>query len=136
MKVGITGTREGATEYQLIELLNLLTHLNGTEFHHGDCKGVDEQAALIAKSLGYKVVCHPPKSNELRAFSPYDECREPLTYLARDRKIVDETDVLIVVPLHTEWQPKGGTWYTHDYAVKKNKPLTIIYPKDPNENSI
>ena len=134
MKVGVTGTREGATEYQLRELRSLLAELKGTEFHHGDCKGVDEQAAQIAKELGYKIVCHPPKSNDLRAHFPYDEAREPLTYLARDRIIVDETDVLIVVPLHMEWQPKGGTWYTHDYARKQNKPLTIIYPKDVNEN--
>ena len=129
MKVGVTGTREGATEYQLNELRGVLTELKGTEFHHGDCKGVDEQAAAIARELGYKIVCHPPKSNELRAYFPSDETREPLTYLARDRKIVDETDVLIVVPLQQEWQPKGGTWYTHDYAVKTNRPLTIIFPK-------
>ena len=130
MKVGVTGTREGATAYQLAELRKVSAELKGTEFHHGDCKGVDEQAALIAEELGYKIVCHPPIDTHLRAFFPYDECREPLTYLARDRKIVDEVDVLIVVPLHMEWQPKGGTWYTHDYAKKTNKPFNIIWPQE------
>lgn len=128
MKVGVTGTREGANEFQLAEVRALLSRLNGTELHHGDCKGVDEQVAAIAKELGYKIVCHPPESDYLRAYFPYDETREPLGYLKRDRNIVDETDVLIVVPLQNEWQPKGGTWYTHDYGKKKGKPVSIIYP--------
>jgi hypothetical protein len=130
MKVGITGTREGATEYQLNELRSVLSGLDSVEFHHGDCKGVDEQAAAIAKELGYKIVCHPPESDYLRAYFPYDDCREPAGYLKRDRAIVDSVDVLIVVPLHEEWQPKGGTWYTHDYAVKINKPIILIWPKE------
>jgi hypothetical protein len=134
MKVGVTGTREGATEYQLHELRDVLSGLDSREFHHGDCKGVDEQAATIAKELGYKIVCHPPTSDYLQAHFPYDECREPAGYLKRDRAIVDECDVLIVVPLHEEWQPKGGTWYTHDYAVKTNKKIILIRPKANDEN--
>jgi hypothetical protein len=128
MKVGVTGTREGANAYQLAELRTVLTELKGTEFHHGDCKGVDVEAAAIAKDLGYKVVCHPPKSSEQQGFFGGDEIREPLGYLQRDRNIVDATDVLLVVPLQNEWQPKSGTWYTYDYAVKKGKPVNVIYP--------
>lgn len=128
MKVGVTGTREGANAYQLAELRKVLTELKGTEFHHGDCKGVDVEAAAIAKELDYRVVCHPPKSSEQQGFFGGDEIREPLGYLQRDRNIVDATDVLLVVPLQNEWQPKGGTWYTHDYAVKKGKPVSVIYP--------
>lgn len=128
MKVGVTGTREGANAYQLAELYTVLSELKGAEFHHGDCTGVDEQAAAIAKELGYKIVCHPPESDRLRAYFPADEMREPAGYLKRDRAIVDSVDVLLVVPLQNEWQPKGGTWYTHDYAVKMGKPLSVIYP--------
>ena len=130
MKVGVTGTREGATEYQLNELRSVLADLKGTEFHHGDCKGVDEQAAQIAQELGYKIVCHPPESDYLRAYFSYDETREPAGYLKRDRAIVFECDILLVVPLQMEWQPKGGTWYTHDYAVKTNKPYSVIWPEE------
>jgi len=130
MKVGVTGTREGATEYQLYELRRILQELKGTEFHHGDCKGVDEQAAAIAKELGYKIVCHPPEKDYLRAYFPYDEAREPAGYLKRDRAIVDSVDILLVVPLHEEWQSKGGTWYTHDYAKKLGRVYNIIWPKE------
>lgn len=133
MKIGITGTREGANEYQLEEVRAFLAEFKGSELHHGDCKGVDEQVAAIAKELGYRIVCHPPESDYLRAYFPYDECREPLGYLRRDRNIVDETDMLIVVPLQNEWQPKGGTWYTHDYAKKKEKPYIVVWPGENNE---
>ncbi len=129
----MTGTREGATEYQLKELRSVLQELKGTEFHHGDCAGVDEQAAKIAKELGYKIVCHPPVSDYLRAYFPADEMREPAGYLKRDRAIVDSVDVMLVVPLQMEWQPKGGTWYTHDYAKKKNKPYNVIWPGERND---
>ena len=129
MKVGITGTREGMNQKQAKQVYEFLSQFPaGTEFHHGDCKGVDCQAALIAKNLNFKIVCHPPLSSEMQGFFGGDEVREKLGYLARDRNVVDETDTLIVVPLHDEWQPKGGTWYTHDYAIKKGKPVTIFYP--------
>jgi hypothetical protein len=130
MKIGVTGTREGATEYQLSELRSVLKALNGTEFHHGDCNGVDVQAAAIARELGYRIVCHPPKLTEEQGFFGGDEMREPAGYLQRDRAIVDSVDVLLVCPKQMEWQPKGGTWYTHDYAKKKDKPLTVIYPHE------
>jgi hypothetical protein len=130
MKIGITGTREGASKYQLHELRLLLRALKGTEFHHGDCTGVDVQAAKIARELGYKIVCYHPKSTETQGYFGGDVVHEPAGYLQRDRAIVDECDVLLVVPLHNEWQPKGGTWYTHDYAVKKGKPYNVIWPKE------
>ena len=137
MKIGITGTREGMSEYQVREVYDILNRINTNcrthdvkpSFHHGDCKGVDVEAAAIAKSLGYTIVCHPPKSTEQQGFFGGDEMREPAGYLQRDRAIVDSTDVLLVVPLQMTWQPKGGTWYTHDYAAKKNKPLVVIFPR-------
>jgi hypothetical protein len=130
MKIGVTGTREGANERQLKEVLDFMIGLGtGHELHHGDCKGVDEQVAIIAKELGWHVVCHPPVKNELRAYHQSDVFREAKGYLVRDRNIVDETEFLMVVPLHDKWQPKGGTWYTHDYAVKQKKPLRVFYPR-------
>ena len=136
MKIGITGSREGMNNAQQLAVLSTLNEIMlhckllkvQPEFHHGDCKGVDEIAAGIAKELGYRIVCHPPESNYLRAYFLGDEIREPLGYLKRDRNIVDECEALLVVPLHNEWQPRGGTWFTHDYAVKKNKPLIVFYP--------
>jgi hypothetical protein len=133
MKIGITGTREGMNEHQAQRVRRILTMViekGPAEFHHGDCAGVDVEAAAIARELGFRIVCHPPKSDNLRGFFPSDESRRPLGYLARDRNIVDETQCLIVVPLQDKWQPKGGTWYTNDYAEKQLKPRVIVYPRN------
>lgn len=138
MKIGVTGTRSGMNKRQKQEFTELLSDLlvdcfanseNG-EFHHGDCVGVDVEAAKIARKLGFKIVCHPPEKDELRAFHKSDEIREPKSYFARNRNIVDECDVLLVIPYQDSHQSHGGTWYTHDYAVKKDKPLHIIFPKN------
>lgn len=137
MKVGITGTREGMTDYQIGEVYVVLAELYFDcqsrnicpSFHHGDCKGVDVQAAEIARALAYTVVCHPPTASEHRGYAAYDEVRTAAGYLQRDRAIVDECDFLLVVPLQMTWQARGGTWYTHDYAKKTNKPFNIIWPE-------
>lgn len=132
MKIGITGTREGMTEHQfdLVQKYLKDKYCEGAEFHHGDCVGVDAEAALLAKEIGYKIIAHPgPDHDGLRAYVPADESREPQSHFKRNRTIVDACDHLLVVPLQMERQLRGGTWYTHDYAVKKNKPFSVIYPK-------
>jgi len=129
MKIGVTGTRNGMKPDQIQRVRTFLSDFPaGTELHHGDCVGVDIEVAEIAQELGFKVICHPPEKDELRAFHKSDEIRKPYNYLRRDRNIVDETDMLVIVPMHTEWQPSGGTWYTHDYAEKKHKPIRIFFP--------
>jgi hypothetical protein len=132
MKIGVTGTREGANDKQLKQVAEYLMSLGpvgpGHELHHGDCRGVDVQIAAIAKHLGWRIVCHPPKLTEQQGFFGGDEIRGKKGYMERDRHIVEETELLIVVPLQDKWQPKGGTWYTHDYAVRKGKMVKIFYP--------
>lgn len=128
MIIGITGTREGMTEHQILAVGRFLADHTG-EFHHGDCVGVDVQAARIAAALGYRTVCHPPMKDDLRAFHPSDIILAKLGYLARDRKIVDSVELLLVVPKQKSWQPTGGTWYTHDYAKKRGVPIQLFYPE-------
>jgi hypothetical protein len=65
----------------------------------------------------------------MRAFHDSDEVRAPLGYLARDRKIVESVELLLVVPKQKEWQSSGGTWYTHDYAKKKGVPIIMFWPE-------
>lgn len=133
MKIGVTGTRNGMNKFQKEKVTEILKHYTITrevhEFHHGDCVGVDTEAANIAYSLAYRIVCHPPVLTELRAFNKnYSEIRNEKTYFARNRDIVDSTALLIVVPKETRKQSSGGTWYTHGYAVKKGKRICIVYP--------
>lgn len=129
MKIGITGTRSGMTPKQLNEVYEFLKNQAGRELHHGDCIGADSEVAAIAKDLQYRVVCHPPTKFDLREFTKCnDETREPASYFARNRNIVDECDLLMVVPYQNERQLTGGTWYTHDYAVKTDTKVKIFYP--------
>lgn len=131
-RVGVTGTREGATAAQLARLLStlwLLRDRRGAKYlHHGDCLGVDQQAAEMARELGYTIVGHPPKINVLRAFFPSDEEREPDEYLPRDRKIADEVDLLIGLPADVHPRPRSGTWYTIKYAREIGRTVAIIQP--------
>lgn len=131
LHIGITGTRSGFNDSQLEVFFNFINKSfePGAVFHHGDCVGVDVEAALIAKEVGYKIVGHPPIKKELRGFFEDDETRAVKNYLARDRDIVDESFMLVVVPYQMEHQSTGGTWYTHDYAIKKKKPVHVIWPE-------
>jgi hypothetical protein len=131
MKIGVTGTRSGMNETQFAAMQEYLSQFvpTDTELHHGDCVGVDVEVAILAQSLGMRVVCHPPEKDELRANHNSDEIRKPLGHFARNRNIVDETDQLMVVPYQDNHQPNGGTWYTHDYAKKKGKEPIVFFPK-------
>ncbi len=128
MILGFTGTRHGMTEAQQRAVERALEGC--TEFHHGMCKGADEQAGERANRRGIQVICHPgPNGDPWRgAFHHDDEIRPPKKHLARNRDIVNGCDRLIATPAENAPQPRGGTWYTIRYAVKVGKPVTIIYP--------
>jgi hypothetical protein len=132
VKVGITGSRLGATEAQtevLIETLSYLREAYGAEeLHHGDAVGVDAQAAAIARDLGYRTIGHPPDVDLYRAFFPSDEDRPPMDYLLRDRAVVQEVDVLIGCPNTRRPVRRSGTWYTIRYAIRVNQRLMVIWP--------
>jgi hypothetical protein len=131
-KVGFTGTRFGMTDKQKETVARLLDKIGGTFFHHGDCVGADEEAAGIAGLLGYKLICHPPIKDEHRAYTKgNDYVLKPKSHFARNRDIVDETDILIGCPQYDEpitKQTMGGTAYTVNYSRKQSKPSIVVSP--------
>lgn len=131
--VGVTGTRSGMNSTQFDEFLQFFKKLVADNDEvivcHGDCIGVDAEVAEIAKSFDCKIICFPPEKTDLRAWVTSDEYREPMSYFKRNRAIVDFCDILLVIPYQDSHQTHGGTWYTHDYAVKNKKPIQIFYPK-------
>lgn len=133
MKIGVTGTRNGMNEEQMKRFkftLATMIQSQEDEFHHGDCVGVDEEAAIIASNMGIQTVCHPPVDESLRAYHNSTTILEQKNHFARNRNIVDSVDFLFVVPYQDEWQSRGGTWYTHDYARKKGVETFTIWPSE------
>ena len=139
MKMGFSGTRNGMTEAQKNAFVRLIDAEPPNWFHHGSCVGADCEAALIVR-MRFPVYCvivrHPPKDTSLMAQNaPYGEDRPAKSHLARNRDIVNETELLIATPFQMEHQESGGTWYTIDFAKKKKKKVTIIYPDGTLEES-
>lgn len=132
VNLGITGSREGFTNEQwkaFTEFVDGLLSRNPIHyFHQGQCVGVDVEAAKYLAEKQVLIVSHPPINKASVDESPIHFTREDKTYFERNRDIVDESDFMLVVPNTMQHRSYGGTWYTHDYAVKQNKPLCIIYP--------
>lgn len=130
MIIGFTGTRHGMTEAQKVKVRHYLSTLEGNPvFHHGMCVGADRQAHDIALACGYYIIGHPPTDKKL-----YDPCygcnerREDKYYTARNRDIVDESEVLIATPNTIEPVSGSGTWGTINYASRVGKRRIVIRP--------
>lgn len=131
MRLGFTGTRHGLTDVQAVLLRGLLGGI--TSFHHGGCRGADVEAARMVRrscTVPKTIICYPgPVSDSNQEDSGVDdEVRKPMAHLARNKRIVDDTDELFACPFEMTPQVRGGTWFTIRYAIKKGKPVTIIWP--------
>lgn len=132
MIIGFTGTRQGCTPKQLVALTDLLASLGMTEAHHGDCIGADDEFARIADWMldPRRIYIHPPVDETHRAFhvGGLNNLCLPKTYFARNRDIVNASDLLVGCPLTMQEQSQGGTFYTINYARKVGKPVRIVWP--------
>lgn len=116
--VGVTGTQSGMNAEQANafewHLKKLIADNYSVDLIQGEAKGVDTEAASIAKGLGITVLTPDTQTG----------------HFARNREIVDRCDLLVVIPWQDEWQSQGGTWYTHDYAKKKGAEVIMIWPSE------
>lgn len=134
--IGVTGTRQGATKQQLRVLMGTLLQYyryrtDPIEFHHGACIGVDLQAALIGSALRFHITAHPPDSYKYLSrlsLSISQTVLPELSYLERDRVIVDKSDLLIALPNTSTPVSRSGTWYTYNYALAQSKTTMLILP--------
>lgn len=101
-----------------------------THLHHGDCAGVDAQAARIARRLGYRIVAHPPSDPRLVQLDVgADEERPPAPYLKRNANIVAEAGLLVALPRDPEdVSPRSRTWATVRMARRAGISLEMILP--------
>ncbi len=131
LAIGFTGTKLGMTRAQQDSVYKLLKKFYPyfTEFHHGDCLGADIEAASLAHTLEYVIVCHPPIETKTRGWFPKNTTINPeFDYIIRDQHIVDESRILIGTP-HTPYEiVRSGTWTTIRYARKLGREIYIVYP--------
>lgn len=128
LRVGVSGTRFGMTESQRKLFIQLIDRFNIEEFHHGDCIGVDAETHGVVSMLdGPRIVIHPPISDKQRAFCASPETLPAKDYLARNKDIVNESQVIIIIPAEDTRQMRGsGTWSTYRYAIKECKSVFLI----------
>lgn len=134
MIVGFTGTRNGMSLSQKLAFAELCTDpctYPFSLFVHGDCKGADADAHMIAYEYEKPIEIRPCDFPNSRAFCPNARTVHPVaTAFARNRAIVDVCDLLIACPPIHDWQSlkRGGTVYTIRYAVKVERKVLVLLP--------
>jgi len=89
---------------------------------HGDCVGADAQFHDLLVERDIPIAIHPPMNDSARAFCSTGnivEVCESLSYLARNRMIVKQSEVLLATPRegHEPAPARGqGTWSTVRFA--------------------
>jgi hypothetical protein len=124
--------RHDSTAKDVITRLEIFT-TKVLEAYHGDCPGSDADFHHLIREIDPAIrIIHPgfPANHSddttLRAFCEGDHTSEAKSFFARNRDIVDETDLLIATP--TTKKETGGTWYTINYSRRQKKQRVIVYP--------
>ena len=146
MKIAITGhrperllSREGEVKEWVRESIR---KYKGSDFLCGMARGVDQIGALAAIAEKIKLHCYFPYKHKLSDMEQFlvdkadeviwceDKYSGPDCYFKRDRRMVDDCDLLLVV-----WDgiKSGGTYYTYKYAVEQGKDVVIFPWKDNND---
>lgn len=133
-KVGFTGTLKGMSAGQkasFTKQLKTLQKKGAVEFHHGDALGADADAHEIAKSLGFKIVKHPPTDPKKRAYAKGGRTLPEKGYRERNTDIVNASDVMFAAPKESSrpGRHRSGTWMTVGLSEKAKKPVRILFPK-------
>jgi hypothetical protein len=131
MIVGFTGTRDGMTNFQKSQFINLLWEWRVTELHHGMSGKADAEAHDLARRCGPAgiwIVGHPSTLEKWYVKLDVDWENPREKPLVRNRDIVDESQRLIAAPKGDEVL-RSGTWSTVRYARKLNRECRILAPR-------
>jgi hypothetical protein len=135
MKLGFSGTAKGMTDRQYAAVETFVVGARSQEgegleeAHHGDCVGADLEFHGIVMFRAQMIYVHPPSDPKARAWTSNAIILPPKPYLARNKDIVDSTDVLLAAPEGEERSyPRSGTWATVRYAKARGKLVLVVYP--------
>ncbi len=101
----------------------------GETLTHGCCVGADAEAH--AAGLLFKMDVRKRPSNLKSQRAPCEGGRyvaEPEAPLKRNRKIVQNSDILMAAPKGYDEEQRSGTWATIRYARRSGVPVLIIWP--------
>lgn len=136
--VGFVGTRRGMRPDQRSAVYLLLRGLYrdaGITLHHGDGIGADAEFHELARKVfgpDSWIVGHPSTHN-LRAFCEFDEERDRLPPLERNRVIAEAADIVLAAPYEMTEQERDDTWHDDTWntiriARELARELVIVYP--------
>ena len=142
MKVAVTGHRpdrikgrEGEIKEWIAEKLQeMRKNGGGVRLITGMAQGVDQIAALAALRENVPVHCYFAYKHKLQGTEEMiaDKAAEVKflenrylggCFIRRDRRMVDDCDLLLVV---WDGEENGGTYYTYQYALKKGVPVLVF----------
>jgi hypothetical protein len=134
VRIGITGTRNGLSEYQKYQLQILIGVCTEAErLVHGDCVGADTEVAMAFKQRfgdGVLVVARACNIESARANCEANDIVLPAKPpMDRNDDIVADSDVLLAFPKENYEVLRSGTWATVRRAKKARKPVFMVYPE-------
>lgn len=133
MIVSFTGTRKGMNYKQHVAFRRLIRRLKPTRFVHGNCIGADADAHRIVggecpntpRSIWPSTLADTQARTTREQRDTWHKAKPPLE---RNHDIVDEGEVLIVVPAGFREVIRSGTWAAVRYARKRGTRIIIIWP--------
>lgn len=151
VKIGVTGHRPKRLA-KMTEINKVTDWLDLQFYEHVDnpdddfvlitgmAQGVDQIAAHEALLFGGRIWNYYPYKRKMHEIEDYlntkaDKIRYeyekyvPQCYIDRDRRIVDDCDILFAV---WDGEKKGGTWQTIEYARKIGRPI-VYFGGNPEE---
>jgi hypothetical protein len=129
VRVGISGTRQGATKDQSKTLRYFLGATGITRLTHGGCHGVDEQADAIYREVQPSpVVSVYPAIGGKGKYPEPDIIHDEMEPLKRNPFIVEDSELILIVPAQPNEIRRSGTWATYRYAIRHGVLTIIILP--------
>jgi hypothetical protein len=129
VRVGISGTRQGATKDQVETLRDFFGSTRITRLTHGGCHGVDEQADAIYREVHPNpIVSVYPAIGGKGTYHEPEIIHNEMEPLKRNRLIVEDSDLMLIVPARPNEIRRSDTWATYRYSVQQGVINIVILP--------
>lgn len=130
---GFTGTRAGMTDFQKQMVQRALALGQPAVFRHGGAYGADTEAHRAWKRSCKQSRANVWPADEKRASIFSGDIRTtveaPMPPLDRNIRIVHMSQLLLAAPNNEREEQQSGTWHTIRQALKRDRPVLIVWPR-------